>query len=113
MRFLLLLRGDEAAEAALSPADRRAIVEAHIEYSRRLRSDGRFVYGDPLEASSGAARIRRDGSVVDGPFPETKEALGGYYIVDVPDRAIAIELARAVPDSPGRVVDVHPIADMT
>src|ERR671924_201656 len=99
MRYLILLHGDEAAEATLSPEERRAIVDGHLAFSRRARERGITLSGDSLESSSKAITIRR-GEVTDGPFAETKEQLGGYYIVDVADREQVIELAREIPDSP-------------
>lgn len=111
MQFLLLIYGDEAAELALPPDERRAIVERHIAFSRRLRDEGRMVGGDALEPSSAAVTVRR-GKATDGPFIETKEQLGGYYLVECADRDAAIELARGVPDSPGQVVEVRPLAGM-
>ena len=111
MRFLLLLYGDEAAEAALAPEERRAIVDRHIAFSRRLRDAGQMLAGDALEASSTAATVRR-GKATDGPFVETKEQIGGYYLIECADRAEAIEVARGVPESPGMVVEVRPLAGM-
>ena len=111
MQFLLLLYGDEAAEAALSAEERRAIVERHRAFSKRLRDEGRMLGGDALEPSSTAATVRR-GRATDGPFIETKEQLGGYYLTECADRAEAIEVARGVPESPGMVVEVRPLAGM-
>ena len=112
MKFLLLLYGDEAAEAALSPAERRAIVDRHQEFSRMLLDRGALVGGEPLAPSAGAAVVREGGRVSDGPFAETKEQLGGYYLVECGDRTEAIELARRAPVSPGLAVEVRALADM-
>ena len=112
MRYMLLLWGDEAAEAALSDAERRAIVGEHMQFVAELREDGQLVDSDPLEPSSTAAVVRQDGSVSDGPFIETKEQLGGYYTVECADRDEAIALARRMPASPGLVVEVRPLAAM-
>jgi len=115
MRYLLLLHGDAAAEAALGPDDRRAIVDEHLAFRRRLDSEGRLVRGDPLAGADDAFAVRLldDGSrlVTDGPFVETKEHLGSYYIVDCDGRDEAEALARDVPASPGLVVEVWPIAE--
>ena len=70
-----------------------------------------FVGGDPLVESAGAFVVR-DGAVSDGPFAETKEQLGGYYLVECASREEAIELAREVPRSPGSLVEVRPIAEV-
>jgi len=109
MQFLLLLYGDEAAELALTDDERRTIVEEHMAYARTLRDLGHLVGGEALAPSPGAAVVRRSG-VSDGPFIETKEQLGGFYLVECADRAAAIELARGVPDSPGLVVEVRAVA---
>jgi hypothetical protein len=111
MQFILLLYGDEAAEAALTDAERRAIVDAHIAFSRRLRERGAWVAGDAVEPSTRAAWVR-DGKATDGPFAETKEQLGGYYVVECASRDDAIEVAREVPASPGSVVEIRPLAEV-
>jgi hypothetical protein len=111
MQFLFLLYGDEAAEAVLAPEERRAIVDEHIAFSRRLRERGALLGGDALVASD-RAFVVRDGRVLDGPFAETKEQLGGYYLVECASREEAEALAREVPQSPGSFVEVRPIAKM-
>jgi hypothetical protein len=110
MRFLLLLHGDEAAEDALSPEERRAIVDRHIAFSRELRSAGRFVDGDALGPSRDGKIVRRRG-VTDGPFAETKEQLGGYYLIEAASIDEAVEIAKRVPESPGSAVEVRPIPE--
>lgn len=107
MRYVLLLWGDEAAELAMSDEERGAVIDAHRGFSAGMRERGQLVESDPLEPSSSAVLVRPDGSVSDGPFLETKEQLGGYYVVEVATREEAIELARQVPPSPGLVVEVR------
>ena len=77
-----------------------------------LRDRGALIGGEPLESSAGAAVVRDGRRVSDGPYAETKEQLGGYYLVECRDRDEAIELARAVPVSPGLAVEVRALADM-
>jgi hypothetical protein len=110
MQFAFLLYGDEAAEAAMPADDLRAIVREHGAFGRKLREDGRLRFGEALGASSTAVLVRpgRRG-FTDGPYAETKEQLGGMYVVECADRDEAIELARQIPDSPGLVVEVRPI----
>ena len=114
MRFLFLIHGDREAEAALSPDERRAIVGEHIAYATMLRERGAHVHGEALgDASTGA--VVRPGErpiVTDGPFAETKESVGGFYVVEVANREEAIELAGRVPQSPGAAVEVLPIVDV-
>jgi hypothetical protein len=111
MRYLLLLHGDETAETALSAEQRREIVDRHVGLSRELRDAGQLVLGEPLGPSA-QATIVRNGTVSDGPFAETKEQLGGFYLVDCPDIDAAVAIARRIPGSPGLAVEVRPIPDM-
>jgi hypothetical protein len=111
MRFLFLIHGDRDAEAAMTPDERRAIVGEHIAYASMLRERGVYVLG---EALSGDAVIVRPGEkplVTDGPFTETKEAVGGSYVVECESRDEAIALAGRVPRSPGVAVEVLWIAE--
>jgi hypothetical protein len=108
MRFLFLIHGDSEAEAAMSPDERRAIVAQHMAYGAMLRDRGLHAGGEALDEPSTAAVVRPgpDPVVTDGPFAETKEAIGGFYLVDVASREEALELAGKVPVSPGVAVEV-------
>jgi hypothetical protein len=114
MRFLFLIHGDEQGEAALTPDERRAIVEEHIAYAAMLRERGAHVLGDALAGSETAAVVRPGDTplVTDGPFAETKEGLGGFYVVDCASREEALEPAAQVPGSPGAAVEVLAIAEV-
>jgi hypothetical protein len=115
VKFLLLLYDDYAAINALSAAERRAIVDQHVAFSRMLQERGMHVYGDPLDDPASARTIRFDSGsaiVTDGPFLEAKEALGGFYVIDCPTEARALEVATQTPRSPGLVVELLPIAGM-
>ena len=114
MRFLFLIRGDEQAEAAMTPDERRAIVGKHMAYGRLLRERGAYVLGEALEGSGSAAVVRHGEKpfVTDGPFAETKEGVGGFYVVECESRDEALELAGRVPQSPGAAVEVLTIAEM-
>jgi hypothetical protein len=112
MRFLFLIHGDSEAEAAMTPEERRAIVDEHIAYGSLLRQHGAHVLG---EAFSGDAVVVRPGDtpiVTDGPFAETKESIGGFYVVECANRDEGIELAGRVPESPGVAVEVLEIVDV-
>jgi len=114
MRFLFLLHDDAAAVAAMTPEERRAIVGEHIAFSQMLRESGRLVAGEALQGSETAAVVRpgQDPLVTDGPFTETKEAVGGFYLIDCPSREDALELAARVPRSPGLAVEVLAVAEI-
>ena len=113
MRFLFLIHGDTDAEAALGPDGRRAIVEQHLAYSAMLAERGANIASEAL-AGSGSAAVVRPGLepiVTDGPFAETKEAIGGFYLVECASRDEALELAGKVPVSPGVAVEVLPCVE--
>ena len=114
MRYLFLLHGDATAEAALSDAERRAIVDAHGAFSGRLREAGAMVTGEGLEPPESARTVRwnSDGapSVTDGPFAEAKEAVGGFYVIEAAGIDEAVRWARQVPRSPGLAVEILPVA---
>jgi hypothetical protein len=111
MRFLFLIHGDRDAEAAMTPDERRAIVGEHIAYASMLRERGVYVLGEALSGDAVTVRPGEKPLVTDGPFAETKEAVGGFYVVDCAGSAEAIELAGRVPRSPGVAVEVLGIAE--
>ena len=115
MKYLLLLYDDAGAIEAVSPDERRAMVDDHIAYASTLRARGAYVYGDPLDSPHTARTIRFDGgaaTVTDGPFLESKEALGGFYVLESATPEDALSLAREVPRSPGLVAELRPIPDV-
>jgi hypothetical protein len=116
MKYLLLLYGDESAERELSPEERRSIVDAHMSFHARLRERGALVQGEPLGGRAEAFTVRLDRAakrlVTDGPFTETKEQLGSFYVVECAGREEAEAIAQEVPPSPGLVVEAWPIAEM-
>jgi len=113
VKFLLLLHGDADADATLPHDERMNIVEEHVAYTRMLEDAGVYVTGVALDdpRSSIVVRPGEKPIVTDGPFAETKEAIGGLYVVDVADRDEAIRLAGQVPLSPGLAVEVLAIVD--
>lgn len=105
MEFLLLFNDREGTPPPV-PADMAPMTR----YSNELRDRGVLRRGAPLGRGAEAARVRvQDGEalVTDGPFPETKEMVAGFWIVDVPDREAALEIARKVPHLGRGPVEVH------
>ncbi len=112
MRYLFLLWGDEAAELALTDDERLAIVREHGAFLRGVREAGREATGEPLGPSrEGVVVSPRRPSATDGPFLETKEQLGGFYLIACADRDDAIEVARSIPVSPGLQIEIRSIPD--
>ena len=110
MRYLFLLYGDPAAEAGLTPAQRRAVVEGHLALGRELAAAGTLRIAEAL--GDGVRVLRADGAVTDGPYAETKEHLGSVYVVDCADADEALALARRMPASPGLTVEIREILEV-
>jgi len=115
MRYMLLLYSDESWQTEYTPEQLEASFKAHEEYSKWLAEKGWMAGGEPLRGTDQATTVRvREGKTVttDGPFAETKEALGGYYIVECENLDQAIEAATKCPSANGGSVEVRPIAPM-
>ena len=110
-RYLLLVHGDETAEEALTRDERRSIVDAHIQLIRELSEAGKLVVSEALTDSS-RTRVVRNGSVTDGPFAETKEVVGGFYLLECSDLDEALAWAKRMPEGPGLAVEVRPVQEV-
>jgi hypothetical protein len=112
MRYLFLGYADETRERAFSPGEAQRIVEAHAEFAARMRAEGRYVAGAGLADSSATTVVRRsptgDDVVTDGPFAETKEQIGGLFLLECADLDEAIELARQIPYSDTLAIEIRP-----
>ena len=111
---MLLIYENEADWEALTPDERRASVARHIDFARQLRDEGRLLAGDGLQPTSTATAVRRIGGetvITDGPFAETKEQLGGFYVIEARDLDQALEDASRISDRAGEIIEVRPIMD--
>jgi hypothetical protein len=110
VRFLFLLYGDEGAEARLPTDELRRIVAEHMAFTSRMREAGRLRSGEQLQSSATATTLDgATGMVIDGPYAETKEQLGGLYVVDCADLDDALAVAKDIPRSPGLKVEIRPL----
>ena len=112
MRYLLLIYEKEADFAGLSEAEQGKIFEEYMDYTRRIRKSGNYVSGEALEPIATATTVRvKNGKTVstDGPFAETREQLGGFYLVEAKDLDEAIKLAAGIPASRTGSIEVRPI----
>lgn len=112
MKYALLICVDPDLFPQEGDPEYEALMADYDSFTRELTDCGERVGGLRLEESDTAAsvRVRKDKVfVTDGPFAETREHLGGLYIVDVPDRARAIELATKLPGARVGVVEVRPV----
>ncbi len=116
MKYLLLIHADEKLDEAMTEAEMGEIVGEYMKVAEELEADGRLVASERLRPAATATTLReRDGEllVTDGPFAETKEQLGGFYIVDVADLDAAIAVARRFPSVRYGSVEVRPIWEMS
>jgi hypothetical protein len=112
MQFALLIYDDEASWANLSEEQRGAIMGDYWAYTEELQKTGAYVAGEALKPIATAKSVRvRDGEqlVTDGPFAETKEQFGGFYLIDVESEEKALEWAARIPSSRSGTIEVRPV----
>ncbi|HVV85265.1 MAG TPA: YciI family protein [Kofleriaceae bacterium] len=112
MQYLLLIYENESTSAAMSPEQRSAFTQDYVDFTRAIKATGQFKAGDALQPVSKATTVRvRDGKTLttDGPFAETREQLGGYYLVDAADLDEALALAARIPSARHGSIEVRPI----
>src|SRR5262245_37222694 len=116
MRYLLLICGEEKGWAAMPDADRKQLMGEFRQFTQQIQSSGHYVGGSQLQPTTAATTVRvRDGKrlVTDGPFAETREQLGGYYLVEAKDLDEAIGLAARIPSARTGTIEVRPLIEMT
>ena len=112
MQYMLLIYGDDSSWETLSADEKRAIGGEYFAFTNELRASGKMVAADQLQPTGTATSVRiRDGKTLttDGPFAETKEVLGGYYLIDVDSLDEALEWATKLPGAKYGTVEVRPI----
>ena len=114
MRYLLLIYNAEPTSEI--PAEAMAAeMAAYGQFTQWTRDQGRYLGGEALQPASTATTVRvQAGRTVttDGPFAETKEALGGYYLIEAPDLDAAIDCAARIPGATHGSIEVRPIWEM-
>ena len=112
MQYMLLIYNDEQAWASLAEDERNAIVGEYFALTDELREHGSFVAGAPLQPTTTARAVRvRDGEqlVTDGPFAETKEQLGGYFLIEAESDDEAVRWAAKIPAARYGTIEVRPV----
>lgn len=115
MKYMALIYEDEKAMAALSPQEQQAMFGRYMKFTEEVTKAGQYRTGDPLEPTSTATTVRVAGGktmTTDGPYAETKEQLGGFYIFDCKNLDEAVELAGRIcrlHNHPGVAVEVRPV----
>jgi hypothetical protein len=115
MRYLMLICIDESTGEALSPEEAEASTAEYSVFMEEMGKRGVLQGGERLHPTSDATTVRvRDGETVtsDGPFAETKEQVGGYFVVDAKDLDDAIEIAAKIPGAKVGSIEVRPIWEM-
>jgi hypothetical protein len=109
---MLLIYNDEQSASGMSPEDRERVMQDYFAYTQSIQQEGIMRAGDALQPTSTATTVRvRDGETLisDGPFAETKEALGGYYLVEADDLDTAIAAAKRIPGAKTGTIEVRPV----
>src|ERR1700731_521556 len=112
MQYLLMIYRREAEMAKMDPAARQKMTADCGEFPRSIIQSGPFKAGDGLQPSTTATTVRvREGKALttDGPFAETREQLGGYYLVEAKDLDAALEIAARIPGARFGSIEVRPI----
>ncbi len=112
MKYMLLIYGDEHA---LSAEERERCYAESSQLAHELNAAGQFLATAPLHPTATAASVRvRDGkpAVVDGPFAETREQLGGYFLIEAPDLDAALAVAARIPGARWGTVEVRPVIEL-
>jgi hypothetical protein len=112
MRYALLICTEENVQAALGPDERAALMAQYEAFGQEMAARGVLQGGERLRPTTEATTVRVQGGEVlvsDGPFAETKEQMGGYYLVDCTDLDEAIEVASKIPAAAHGTIEVRPI----
>ncbi len=110
-KYAILIYEDQTRYATMSPEAWGALVDAHTAFTQQVFAlGGTLAGGEALASTTTATTIKDGGTVTDGPFVETKEAFGGYYVVEARDLDHAVEIAKLCP-APFGGVEVRPVVD--
>jgi hypothetical protein len=116
MKYLCLIYDDEKLMGASSKADADAMMAEYHVYTEGIRKSGHFIAGEALQPVHTATTIRIRGgkmSTTDGPFAETKEQLGGFYMIEARDLNDAIQVASRIPSAKTGSIEVRPVWDLS
>lgn len=115
MKYMLLIYSEPGTESTGTEADQEAVMGEWFAFTQRIVDSGEMVAGDPLQGTETATTVTvRNGETVitDGPFAETKEILGGYYLVDVDSLERAQELGAQLPSARYGRTEVRPLMEL-
>jgi hypothetical protein len=116
MRYLCLIYDDEKKVAAMPESESNAFMGEYFAFTDGIKASGHYLAGEALQPVETATTVRvRNGKVgtTDGPFAETKEQLGGFYMIEARDLNDAIQVAAKIPSAKIGSVEVRPIVEFT
>jgi hypothetical protein len=114
MKYMLLIYDDEKGWAKLSETERQQAMGEYMQLTQQIKSGGQYVASSQLHPTSAATSIRlRNGKrlATDGPFAETREQLGGYYLIEAKDLDEAIAIAARIPSARSGTIEVRPLVE--
>ena len=112
MQYMLLIYDNEKMWPSMNEKERNALMGEYFAFTEEIKKSGKLVAGDALQATNTATTVRvRNGKplTTDGPFAETKEQLGGYYLVEAKDLDEAMAMAAKIPSARFGSIEVRPI----
>ena len=115
MKFMLLVHHDEEKFSQRSEGERQALLRESVGLANDLHRVGQYLGAAPLHPTAQTTCVRvRDGKpfVTDGPFAETREQIGGYFLVDCRDRDESVEIASRIPGARIGTVEVRPVSEV-
>jgi hypothetical protein len=114
MKYMLLIYNDPAREPAYGSPEFQAMMQGYFAANERMSADGVLRSGEGLQGVETATSLRLNAGRVetmDGPFAETREHLGGYYVIEVPDLDAALTYAALIPSAAFGTIEVRPLMD--
>ena len=115
MKYMLLVHHDQETHALRSQAERDGLLQESVQLCNQLHASGKYLGAAPLHHSSETTCVKvRDGKrvITDGPFAETREQIGGYFLVEAKDRDEAIAIAAQIPGARIGTVEVRPVREV-
>jgi len=112
MRYACLIYDDEKKLGGMSKADADSFMAEYFQFTEEVKQSGQYVAGEALHPVNSATSLRiRSGklSTTDGPFAETKEQLGGYFLIEAKDRSEAIQIASRIPSAKWGSIEIRPV----
>ena len=116
MKYVCLIYDEEKKAAAMTKAEGDAFMGEYFAFTEGIKKSGQYVGGEALQPVQSATTVRvRDGkmSTTDGPFAETKEQLGGFYLITANDLDEALQVASKIPSARIGSVEVRPVVDFS